>query len=108
MSEDERQRQMDFIVNNLAQLTVKLDSLTEKVDDLTENVDSLTGNVDGLADIQRADAVRIGRIEEAFVTLTQLSGRLVDRLDEHNARITTVEDAVVTLIRLVEQRNGGA
>ena len=93
MSEDERQRQMDFILNSLAQLTVKLDGLTE--------------NVDGLADIQRADAVRIGRLEEAFVTLTQLSERIVDRLDEHNARITTVEDAIVTLARLVEQRNGG-
>jgi hypothetical protein len=94
MSEDERQRQMDFILNSLAQLTVKLDGLT--------------GNVDGLTDIQRADAVRIGRLEEAFVTLTQLSERVVDRLDEHNARITNVEDAIVTLTRLVEQRNGGA
>jgi hypothetical protein len=94
MSEDERQRQMDFILNSLAQLTVKIDGLTE--------------NVDGLADIQRADAVRIGRLEEAFVTLTQLSERVVDRLDEHNARITNVEDAIVTLTRLVEQRNGGA
>jgi hypothetical protein len=53
MSEDERQRQMDFILNSLAQLTVKLDSLTEKVD-------GLTGNADGLADIQRAAAVRVG------------------------------------------------
>ena len=68
MSEDERQRQMDFIFSSLAQLTVKLDSLTE-------HVDGLTGNVAGFADIQRADAVRIGRLEEAFVTLTQLSER---------------------------------
>jgi hypothetical protein len=58
MSEDERPRQMDFILNSLAQLTVKIDGLTE--------------NIDGLANIQRADAVRIGRIEEAFVTLTRL------------------------------------
>lgn len=101
MSEDERQRQMDFILNTLAKLTVKIDSLTE-------NVDGLAENVDGLADIQRADAVRIGRVEEAFVTLTQLSERVVDRLDEHNARITTVEDAIVTLTRLVAERNDGA
>jgi hypothetical protein len=87
MSEDERQRQMDFILNSLAQLTAK---------------------IDGMADIQRADAVRIGRVEEAFVTLTQLSERVVDRLDEHNARISRVEDAIATLTRLVEQRNGGA
>jgi hypothetical protein len=87
MSEEERQRQMDFILNSLAQLTVK---------------------IDGLADIQRADAVRIGRLEEAFVTLTQLSERVVDRPDEHNARLTTVEDAIVTLTRLVAGRDGGA
>lgn len=93
MSEEERQRQMDFILNSLAQLAVKIDGLTE--------------NVDGLADIQRADAVRIGRLEEAFVTLTQLSERVVDRQDEHHTRLTTVEDAIVTLARLVAERNGG-
>lgn len=48
------------------------------------------------------------QIEEAFVTLTQLSERVVDRPDEHNARIAMVEDAIVTLKRLVAQRNGGA
>lgn len=100
MSEDERQRQMDFILNSLARLTVKLEGLTEKVDGLTENVD-------GLTDIQRADDIRIGRLEEAFVTLTQLSERFVERLDEHDARIITVENAIVMLTRLVEQRNGG-
>ena len=57
MSEEERQRQMDFIVNTLAQLTAK---------------------VDGTADIQKADATRIGRLEDAFVTLTKLSERVVD------------------------------
>ncbi|HKR00665.1 MAG TPA: hypothetical protein VJT09_08325 [Pyrinomonadaceae bacterium] len=87
MSEDERQRQMDFIHDSLAQLTAK---------------------VDGLADIQRGDAVRTGRLEEAFVTLTRLSERVVDRLDEHNARIANVEDAIVTLTRLVEQGKSGA
>ena len=94
MCEEERQRQMDFILNSLAQLTVKLDGLT--------------GNVNGLADIQRADAVRIGRIEDAFVTLTQLSERVIDPLDEHNTRLTTVEDAIVTLTGLVAQRDGAA
>jgi hypothetical protein len=57
MSEEERQRQMDFIVNTLAQLTAK---------------------VDGMANIQKADAVRIGRLEDAFVTLKKLSEHIVD------------------------------
>ena len=94
MSEEERQRQMDFILNNLAQVSAKVDALA----DAQMKSDQ----------VQRADAVRIGRLEEAFVTLTQLSERVFDRLDEHNARITTVEDAIVTLTRLVERRNGGA
>jgi hypothetical protein len=61
-----------------------------------------------MVEIQRADAVRVGRLEEAFVTLTQLSERVVDRLDEHHARLITVEDAMVTLTRLVAEKNGGA
>ena len=84
MSEEERQRQMDFILNSLFQLTAK---------------------VGGLADIERADAVRIGRLEEAFVTLTELSSRVVERLDEQNARVNNVEQAIVTLTKLVEQHN---
>ncbi|MDT4955559.1 MAG: hypothetical protein QOJ02_3697 [Acidobacteriota bacterium] len=87
MSEEERQRQMDFVVNTLAQLTAK---------------------IDGMADIQKADAVRIGRVEDAFVTLTKLSERVVDRLDEHHERIDGIEQAIITLTRLVEQRNGGS
>jgi hypothetical protein len=87
MSEDERQRQMDFVVNTLAQLTAK---------------------IDGMADIQKADVVRIGRLEDAFVTLTKLSERVVDRLDEHHERIDGIEQAIITLTRLVEQRDGGS
>jgi hypothetical protein len=63
MSDEERQRQMDFILNNLPQVTAK---------------------IDGLADIQKADPVRIGRLEDAFVTLTKLQERVVDRLDERH------------------------
>jgi hypothetical protein len=48
------------------------------------------------------------QVEKAFATLAQLSERVVDRLDEHNARITIIKNAIVTLNRLLEQRNGGA
>lgn len=94
MSEDERKRQMDFILNNLAQISAKVDALADA---------QLKSD-----QVQLADAVRISRLEEAFVTLTQLSERVVERLDEHDARIATIENAVVMLTRLVEQRNGGA
>lgn len=85
--EEERQRQMDFIVNTLAQLTAKIDSI---------------------ANIEKADVVRIGRLEDAFVTLTKLSERVVDRLDEHRERLSGIEQAIVTLTHLIEQRNGGS
>jgi hypothetical protein len=78
---------MDFIVNTVAQLTAK---------------------VDGMASNQKADSVRIGRLEDAFITLTKLSERVVDRLDERHKRIDGIEQAIVTLTRLVEQRNGGS
>jgi hypothetical protein len=85
--EEERQRQVDFIINTLTQLTAKLDSI---------------------ANLEKADAVRIGRLEDAFVTLTKLSERVVDHLDEHHERIAGIEQAIMTLTRLVEQRNGGS
>ncbi len=100
MSDEERQRQMDFIVNTLANVTVRLDGLTEKVD--------------GMAAVQaqvererQANAVRISRLEESFVTLTQLSQRFFERLDDHEGRIGDVEQAMVMLTKLVsEGRNG--
>lgn len=85
MDDEDRQRQMDFIIHSLAQLTAKVDSM---------------------ADIQKADAVRVSRLEDAFVTLTQLSERVVERLDEHRGRIDGIEQAIVALTRLVEQKNG--
>jgi DNA repair exonuclease SbcCD ATPase subunit len=87
MTDEERQRQMDFILNNLAQVTAKIDNL---------------------ADLQKAGAVRINRLEDAFVTLTKLSERIVERLDEHNGRINDVEQAIVQLTKLVDRRNGAS
>lgn len=86
MSDEERQRQMDFILNTLAQITAKQER----------------------AELEReADAVRISRLEESFVTLAQLSQRFFERLDDHEGRIGEVEQAMVMLTKLVsEGRNG--
>jgi hypothetical protein len=100
MSEEERQRQMDFIVNTLAQISAKVDNLAQVVD--------------GLAEVQtrseqerRADVVRLARLEDSFVTLSLLSQRFVERLDEHQTRISDVENAIVILTRLVSERQNG-
>jgi ATP phosphoribosyltransferase regulatory subunit HisZ len=87
MSDEERQRQMDFILNNLPQVTAK---------------------IDGLADIHKADDARTGRLEDAFVTLTKLEERVVDRLDERHTRIDGIEQAIVQLTRLVDGSNGSS
>jgi hypothetical protein len=107
MTDEERQRQMDFIVNTLARLSVKVDALVD---------------TQAQAELERkADAVRIGRVEDSLVTLTQLSETLTqlaqrfderlekhdERLNEHQAEIVDVKQAVVILTKLVsEGRNG--
>lgn len=85
-NEEERQRQMDFIVDTLAQISARFDQAEVE---------------------RRADAVRIGRIEEAFTSVARLLVRYDERASETGARLSKVEDAVVTLAKLVEGRNGG-
>jgi hypothetical protein len=65
MNEEERQRQMDFIINTLASLSARIDSLVES-QKISEQE-------------QRADAVRLARLEEAFVTVSRLSQRYDER-----------------------------
>ncbi|HEY0545381.1 MAG TPA: hypothetical protein VGC91_08410 [Pyrinomonadaceae bacterium] len=96
MTDEERQRQMDFIVNTLASVSAKLYTLVERVDGLAA--------VQAQAELERkADAVRISRIEEAFVALYKLSERIYERLDEHQSRIVNVEDAIVILKGLLDR-----
>lgn len=93
MSEEERQRQMDFIVNTLANITA-----SQQQSELE----------------RKADAVRIGRVEESMVTLTRLNEVLTqmvqrhdERLGEHSARIESVEQALVILTKLVDKGHNG-
>jgi chromosome segregation ATPase len=114
MSEEERQRQMDFIVNTLASASAKIDSITEKVNGLAE-MQKLSEQERQMSEQERrvseqerkADAVRIARLEEAFVVVSRLSQRFDERLDEHETRISDVENAIVMLTRLVSERQNG-
>jgi chromosome segregation ATPase len=114
MTEEERQRQMDFIVNTLAQASAKIDGIAEKVDSIAEKVDSLA-EMQKLSEQERqvseqerkADAVRIARLEEAFVAVSHLLQRFDERLDEHQTRISDVENAIVILTSLVSERQNG-
>ncbi len=104
MTDEERQRQMDFIINTLANITA-----TQERTELE----------------RKADAVRIGRLEDSMVTLTQVSETLTqlaqksdERLDEHQEKITDLRDvhqeqitdlreAILILTKIVNERRNG-
>ncbi|MEA2176033.1 MAG: hypothetical protein QOD00_3625 [Blastocatellia bacterium] len=100
MNEEERQRQMDFIINTLANLSAKIDGLVVATNSLT-NAQTKSKKE------RRADTVRLARLEEAFVVVSRLSQRYDERLDEHQARISNVENAIVILTRLVNEGHNG-
>jgi chromosome segregation ATPase len=107
MNEEERQRQMDFIVNTLASASAKIDSITEKVNSLAE-MQKLSEQERRMSEQERkADTVRIARLEKAFVVLSQVSQRCVERLDEHQTRISDFDNAIVMLTRLLSERQNG-
>ncbi len=86
MTDADRQRTMDFILEQQAQFSVNLQKLEE---------------------IQKADAVRIGRVEESIITLTRIAQGFDERLDNQQEQITDVKQAVVMLAKIVgEGRNG--
>ncbi|MBV9957912.1 MAG: hypothetical protein JO360_05790 [Acidobacteria bacterium] len=121
MTDEERQRQMDFIVETLARITVRIDRLGERVEGIGKKVDGLAA-LQAQAELERkADAVRISRVEEALVQHSELFQRMVERLDvsfknisqltersnEHDARIANVEDAIVVLKNLLNRSGNG-
>jgi hypothetical protein len=73
MTDEERQRQMDFIVSQQAELSVKLDRLGEKVD--------------GLADIQNRAEERWTRTEESIRSLLTIA-------EIHEREITSLKDSI--------------
>lgn len=86
MTDEERQRQMDFIVNTLAQVSVRLDGIAMKVDSLTDTQSKTEQE-------RRADEIRIGRLEESYVTLIRIEERFAERLDNNQMRVEGVEIA---------------
>ncbi|HEY0100825.1 MAG TPA: hypothetical protein VGB76_17900 [Pyrinomonadaceae bacterium] len=79
MTDEERQRQMDFILDSLARLTATTSQLAES---------------------HARDHARIARLEESFVILTDLAG-------SYGERLGGVEEAVAELRRLSGSEDGG-
>jgi hypothetical protein len=103
MTEEERQRQMDFILDSLARLTATTDGLAYKLDSLTDMIGGLAES--HVAERER-DRARLARLEESFVVLTELASRHEERFDQSDGRAARIEASVAELRRLAE-RNGG-
>jgi ABC-type transporter Mla subunit MlaD len=73
MTDEERQRQMDFIVETLARVSVRLEQTELE---------------------RKADAVRISRLEETLVTYSELSQRIYERLDDAFVNIAQLSDNI--------------
>ncbi len=102
MTNEEFERQKEFILNNLARVSARLDSVGDKLDSVAE--------IQEKSELERkADEVRIGRLEESFTVLTQLVQRHQEWHENHLSRIDGIEEALVILTRLAnEGRNGQA
>ena len=81
MTNEEMQNTMQFILEQQAHLTIKIDKITEKVDKLAEKIDKLAENSDKLAEAQIVYERRTTRLEESFQMLVQLAANVDGRLD---------------------------
>ncbi|MCA1565150.1 MAG: hypothetical protein LC803_05855 [Acidobacteria bacterium] len=103
MTEEERQRQMEFILDTLARLTATTDKLAYKADGLT---DMIGGLAESQAAERERDQARIVRLEESFVVLADLASRHEERLDQNDRRSERLKESIAELRRLAEP-NGG-
>lgn len=100
MTDEERQRQMDFIVSTLASVSAKLYTLTEKVTELV--------GAQSYAELGRkTEALRTARLEDAFVAVSKLSERMAKHLGDHHSRVTNIEEAIVVLKGLLDRMSNG-
>jgi chromosome segregation ATPase len=112
MTDDERQRQMDFIVEQQAYITAKLGVVTEKIDALTVKMDALTVNVDALTELQQRAEERWERTEtgiRGLLAIAEVHEREIEALRaagrETDERLNTLIDTVERIIS--EGRDGG-
>ena len=114
MTPEEMQKTMEFILEQQAQITVKVDQIAEKFNGLTEKVDGIAekvyalaenvygiaDKVDKLADAQLKYEARTGRLEESFIILVKLAQSTDERLGEFswndfNNKMNVLADAQI-------------
>lgn len=69
MTDEDRQRQMDFILEQQAQLTVSMGQLTDKVDKLSDKVDRTADSVNALLAIAEIHDQEIKATDERLNAL---------------------------------------
>lgn len=79
MTDEERQRQMDFILDTLARLTVTTSQLSETTNQLAE--------------LQQRDHVRLTELQQSYLLLIRLA-------ENHSERLEGAEGAIAELKRL--------
>jgi ABC-type transporter Mla subunit MlaD len=77
MTDQERQRQMDFILEQQAQLTVSMGQLTEKVDRLSDKVDRTADSVNALLAIAEIHDQQIKATDERLNALVNVVDRYI-------------------------------
>ena len=77
MTDEERQRQMDFIVEQQAQLTVSMGQLTETVDRLSDKVDRTADSVNALLAIAEIHDQEIKATDERLNALVGVVERYI-------------------------------
>ena len=93
MTDEERQRQMDFIVNQQAEFSVKLDRLGEKVD--------------ALADTQQRSEEKWSRTEEgirSLLTIAEIHEREITELKENIRETSAISRAATEAGRATDER----
>jgi hypothetical protein len=118
MNDEERQRTMDFILQQQAQFTVGMQKLEEQQVQLTEQQAQLTGQQSQLTtDVQRTNA-GLRRLERVVVLMAQQFRRERRDLRERiaalvDAQVKTEEitrqnsEAIRALTKDTDERNGG-
>lgn len=77
MTDDERERQMDFILEQQAQLTVSMGQLTETVDRLSVKVDRTADSVNALLAIAEIHDQEIKATDERLNALANTVDRYI-------------------------------
>ena len=108
MSDEERERQIEFIINTVARLSAKVDALVDAQKQATQERLDFEQKHRVSEKERKADAVRLARVEEAYVSMMRLVERHEERLDNHETRVADIEGAIVILTRLLEKNSNGS